>query len=131
MASDPGDLVLDPTCGFWHHRRGPLSSGAAAGLRLTPRRVALALARARIMGRAAIRFTCWPTHATGPNQGSRSPTAPPRRVRSLVQGNIRHGFVYERRATHSRLKSIANQRGGSMSSGDQWQAKAGAFARIP
>jgi len=56
--TDPGDLVLDPTCG----------SGTTAyvaeqwgrrWITIDTSRVALALARARIMG-ARYPFTCWP-----------------------------------------------------------------------
>ncbi len=59
MATDPGDLVLDPTCG----------SGTSAyvaeqwgrrWITIDTSRVALALARARIMG-ARYPWYCWPT----------------------------------------------------------------------
>ena len=63
MATDPGDLVLDPTCG----------SGTTAyvaeqwgrrWITIDTSRVALALARARIMG-ARYPTTCWQTAAKG------------------------------------------------------------------
>jgi len=63
MATDPGDLVLDPTCG----------SGTTAyvaeqwgrrWITIDTSRVALALARARIMG-ARYRITCSPTALRG------------------------------------------------------------------
>ena len=63
MTTDPGDLVLDPTCG----------SGTTAyvaeqwgrrWITIDTSRVALALARARIMG-AAIPTTCSPTARKG------------------------------------------------------------------
>ena len=67
MATDPGDLVLDPTCGS-----GTTASVAEQWGRrwitIDTSRVALALARARIMG-AAIRITCWLIPAKA-NQGS-------------------------------------------------------------
>ena len=48
MTTDPGDLVLDPTCGPARRRTWP-SSGGGGGSRSTPVRVALALARTRLM----------------------------------------------------------------------------------
>jgi hypothetical protein len=104
MATDPGDLVLDPTCG----------SGTTAyvaeqwgrrWITIDTSRVALALARARIMG---ARYPYYLLADSAARASSRKPKSPaPRRVRSPVHGNIRHGFVYER-VPHITLKSIAN-----------------------
>ena len=59
MATDPGDLVLDPTCGS-----GTTATVAEQWGRrwitIDTSRVSLALARARIMG-VAIPSTNWPT----------------------------------------------------------------------
>ena len=123
MTTDPGDLVLDPTCG----------SGTTAyvaeqwgrrWITIDTSRVALALARARIMGARypyylladseqgkrkewELRGTTGgnPNGSEGVNGGEETP--------SLQVGfqptynNIRHGFVYER-VPHITLKSIAN-----------------------
>jgi adenine-specific DNA-methyltransferase len=79
MASDPGDLILDPTCGSgttatvaeqWGRRWITIDSS----------RVALALARARIMARG-IRFICSPIPAMASSKKPKSPA--PHRVRSL------------------------------------------------
>jgi len=103
MTTDPGDLVLDPTCG----------SGTTATvseqwgrrwITIDTSRVALALARARIMG---ARYPYY--YLTDSREGQikeaeitfRAPSTQP------VNGNIRQGFVYER-VTHITLKSIAN-----------------------
>ena len=70
MTTDPGDLVLDPTCG----------SGTTAyvaeqwgrrWITIDTSRVALALARARIMG-ARYPYYLLADSPRGPDQGSRS-----------------------------------------------------------
>ncbi len=103
MTTDPGDLVLDPTCG----------SGTSAfvaeqwgrrWITIDTSRVALALARARIMG-ARYPYYLLADSPEGQTkeaelQGKVPSNAP-------THGNIRHGFVYER-VPHITLKSIAN-----------------------
>ena len=105
MATDPGDLVLDPTCG----------SGTTAyvaeqwgrrWITIDTSRVALALARSRVMG-ARYPYYLLTDSPEGRQKeaelthtltvGSDSPT----------RGDIRQGFVYER-VPHITLKSIAN-----------------------
>jgi adenine-specific DNA-methyltransferase len=103
MSSDPGDLVLDPTCG----------SGTAAvvaeqwgrrWITIDTSRVALALARARIMG-ARFPYNILADSRDGQLKeaelAGRSPSLQP------VHGTIRQGFVYER-VPHITLGSIAN-----------------------
>ena len=103
MTTDPGDLVLDPTCG----------SGTTAWvaeqwgrrwITIDTSRVALALARARIMG---ARYP-WYLLADSPEgqqkEGEITRKAP---SESPTGGDIRQGFVYER-VPHVTLKSIAN-----------------------
>ena len=103
MTTDPGDLVLDPTCG----------SGTTAyvaeqwgrrWITIDTSRVALALARARIMG---ARYP-WYLLADSP-EGQRKEAEITQRAPSEVPtgGDIRQGFVYER-VPHITLKSIAN-----------------------
>ena len=103
MSTDPGDLVLDPTCG----------SGTTAyvaeqwgrrWITIDTSRVALALARARIMG---ARYP-WYLLADSP-EGQRKEAEIARRAPSeaLTHGDIRQGFVYER-VPHITLKSIVN-----------------------
>ena len=103
MATDPGDLVLDPTCG----------SGTTAyvaeqwgrrWITIDTSRVALALARARIMGARYPYYLL----ADSP-EGQLKEAEVTRSVPSSKPtfGNIRHGFVYER-VPHITLKSIAN-----------------------
>ncbi len=103
MTTDPGDLVLDPTCG----------SGTTAfvaeqwgrrWITIDTSRVALALARARIMG-ARYPYYLLADSPEGQTkeaelQGKVPSNAP-------THGNIRHGFVYER-VPHVMLSSIAN-----------------------
>ena len=103
MATDAGDLVLDPTCG----------SGTTAAvaeqwgrrwITIDTSRVALALARARIMG-ARYPFYLLADSREGQLKEAeitaKAPSAQP------THGNVRHGFVYER-VPHITLKSIAN-----------------------
>ena len=103
MATDPGDLVLDPTCG----------SGTTAfcaeqwgrrWITIDTSRVALALARARIMG---ARYP-WYLLADS-SEGQHKEAEITRRAPSEAPtgDNIRQGFVYER-VPHITLKSIAN-----------------------
>ncbi|WP_245259172.1 site-specific DNA-methyltransferase [Salinarimonas rosea] len=103
MATDPGDLVLDPTCG----------SGTTAfvaeqwgrrWITIDTSRVALALARARIMGARYPYYLL----ADSP-EGRRKEAEVSGRVlpEHGTRGDVRQGFVYER-APHVTLKSIAN-----------------------
>lgn len=103
MATDPGDLVLDPTCG----------SGTTAyvseqwgrrWITIDTSRVALALARARIMGAR------YPYYLKADSPEGQRKEAEITRTEPSTQptyGNIRLGFVYER-VPHITLKSIAN-----------------------
>lgn len=97
MCTDPGDLVLDPTCGS-----GSTASVAEQWGRrwitIDTSRVALTLARQRMMS------TKFPYYIkTDSKQGRKLDGLPPEQS----AGDIRHGFVYER-APHVTLKSIAN-----------------------
>jgi adenine-specific DNA-methyltransferase len=103
MATDPGDLVLDPTCG----------SGTTAfvaeqwgrrWITVDTSRVALALARARVMG---ARFPYY--FLADSRDGQVKEAAITRTEPSTAQthGDIRHGFVYER-LPHIKLGQIAN-----------------------
>ncbi|MEY2150986.1 site-specific DNA-methyltransferase [Rhodanobacter sp. 115] len=103
MATDPGDLVLDPTCG----------SGTTAyvaeqwgrrWITLDTSRVALALARARIMG-ARYPFYLLADSREGQLKEAELHRSAP--SSAATRGNITHGFVYER-VPHIMLKSIAN-----------------------
>ena len=103
MATDPGDIVLDPTCGS-----GTTATVAEQWGRrwitIDTSRVALALARARLMG-ARYPWYFLSDSKEGRNQeqkvtGNVQPDKP-------TSGDIRQGFVYER-APHITLKSIAN-----------------------
>lgn len=103
MATDPGDLVLDPTCG----------SGTTAyvaeqwgrrWITIDTSRVALALARARIMGARYPYYLMADSpegQAKEAELNGRGPSTAP------TFNNIRLGFVYER-VPHITLKSIAN-----------------------
>ncbi|MBN2312049.1 MAG: site-specific DNA-methyltransferase [Candidatus Hydrogenedentes bacterium] len=103
MTTDPGDLVLDPTCG----------SGTTAyvaeqwgrrWITIDTSRVALALARARIMG---ARYPYYLLADSKEGQLKEAELAARAPSEAPTYGNIRHGFVYER-VPHITLKSIAN-----------------------
>jgi adenine-specific DNA-methyltransferase len=103
MCTDPGDLVVDPTCG----------SGTTAyvaeqwgrrWITIDTSRVALALARQRLMG-ARYPYFLLTDSAEGRAKESEllATPLPP----AEMTNDIRHGFVYER-VQHITLKSIAN-----------------------
>ena len=103
MATDPGDLVLDPTCG----------SGTTAyvaeqwgrrWITIDTSRVALALARARLMGARYPYYLLADSREGQLKEAEITRSAPSSQP---THGNIRHGFVYER-VPHITLKSIAN-----------------------
>jgi adenine-specific DNA-methyltransferase len=103
MSTDPGDLVFDPTCG----------SGTTAyvaeqwgrrWITIDTSRVALALARARIMGARYPFYLLGDSREGQLKEAEIMRTAPSSQP---VHGNIRHGFVYER-VPHVTLKSIVN-----------------------
>jgi adenine-specific DNA-methyltransferase len=103
MTTDPGDLVLDPTCG----------SGTTAyvaeewgrrWITIDTSRVALTLARARLMGSRYDYYLLTDSKEGASKEGEVTGKPP---VDRPFTNNIRHGFVYER-APHVTLKSIAN-----------------------
>jgi len=103
MTTDPGDLVLDPTCGAGTTAYVAEQWGRR-WITIDTSRVALALARARIMGAR------YPYHLlVDSREGQRKEAEVTRTAPSEapVHGNIRQGFVYER-VPHITLKSIAN-----------------------
>jgi len=102
MTTDPGDLVLDPTCG----------SGTTAyvaeqwgrrWITLDTSRVALALARARIMGARYPYYLLADSRDGQIKEAEVTRTVPSSKP---TRGNLRHGFVYER-VPHIMLSSIA------------------------
>jgi adenine-specific DNA-methyltransferase len=101
--TDPGDLVLDPTCGSattayvaeqWGRR----------WITIDTSRVALALARARIMG-ARYPYYLLADSPEGQKKEAQINRAMP--SETPTHNNIRLGFVYDR-VPHITLKSIAN-----------------------
>ena len=103
MATDPGDLVLDPTCGAGTTAYVAEQWGRR-WITIDTSRVALALARARIMGARYPYYTLSdsPEGQTKEAEISRrDPSEMP------TYGNIRHGFVYQR-VPHITLRDIAN-----------------------
>jgi adenine-specific DNA-methyltransferase len=103
MTTDPGDLVLDPTCGS-----GTTATVAEQWGRrwitIDTSRVALALARARIMGARYPYYLLADSRDGQQKEAEVTRTAPSTQP---VGENIRYGFVYER-VPHIMLKSIAN-----------------------
>ena len=103
MTTDPGDLVLDPTCG----------SGTTAyvaeqwgrrWITIDTSRVALALARARVMG---ARYPWYLLADSREGQLKEAEIAHKAPANAPTYNDIRQGFVYER-VPHITLKSIAN-----------------------
>ena len=117
MTTDPGDLVLDPTCGSGT----TATSGEQWGRRwitVDTSRVALALARARIMGARYPYYLLADSKDGQQKEAEVTRTAPSSQP---VRGNIRQGFVYER-VPHITLKSIANNAEIDVI-WEKWQAK--------
>jgi len=117
MVTDPGDLVLDPTCG----------SGTTAyvaeqwgrrWITIDTSRVALALARARIMG---ARYPYYLLADSRDGQLKEAEVIRSAPSSQPTRGDIRQGFVYER-VPHITLKSIANNAEIDVI-WEQWQAK--------
>ena len=103
MTTDPGDLVLDPTCG----------SGTTAyvaeqwgrrWITIDTSRVALALARARIMG---ARYPYYLLADSSEGQAKEEGITGKAASEAATFGRIRQGFVYER-VPHVTLRAIAN-----------------------
>jgi len=103
MTTDPGDLVLDPTCG----------SGTTAyvaeqwgrrWITIDTSRVAIALARSRLMG-ARYPYYLLADSPEGKAKEAEVTRSVPRST--PTHGSIRQGFVYDR-VPHITLKSIAN-----------------------
>ncbi len=103
LTTDPGDLVLDPTCG----------SGTTAyvaeqwgrrWITIDTSRVALALARARLMGARYPYYLLADSRDGQLKEAEITQTAP---SEAPTYNKINHGFVYER-VPHITLKSIAN-----------------------
>jgi adenine-specific DNA-methyltransferase len=103
MASDPGDLVIDPTCG----------SGTTAvvaeqwgrrWIMIDTSRVALALARARIMG-CRLPYYVMADSRDGQFKEAELTGSSPSSLKTY--NDIRQGFVYER-VPHVSLKSIVS-----------------------
>lgn len=103
MTTDPGDLVLDPTCG----------SGTTAyvaeqwgrrWITIDTSRVAVALARSRLMG-ARYPYYLLADSVDGQRKEGEITRTPPKST--LTHGSIRQGFVYDR-VPHIMLGSIAN-----------------------
>jgi adenine-specific DNA-methyltransferase len=117
MTTDPGDLVLDPTCGSG-------TTGYVAEqwgrrwITIDTSRVALALARARIMGARYPFYLLADSREGQIKEAEITCTAPSSQP---VHGDIRHGFVYER-VPHITLKSIANNAEIDVI-WEKWQAK--------
>jgi len=103
MCTDPGDLVLDPTCGSGTTAHVAEQWGRR-WITIDTSRVALALARQRLMGAS------YPYYLLADSQDGRKKESeasgqmlPP----AQTSNDIRQGFVYER-VQHITLKSIAN-----------------------
>src|SRR6266508_1398512 len=105
MSTDPGDLVLDPTCG----------SGTTAyvaeqwgrrWITIDTSRVALALARSRLMAAKYPWYLLADSEAGIRKDAELTGQAPPSPLPPTAN-DVRRGFVYER-VPHVTLRSIAN-----------------------
>jgi adenine-specific DNA-methyltransferase len=117
MTTDPGDLVLDPTCG----------SGTTAyvaeqwgrrWITIDTSRVALALARARIMG---ARYPYYLLADSPEGQAKEAEVTRSAVSTRATYGHLRHGFVYER-VPHITLGAIGRNAEIDVIH-EQWQPK--------
>jgi adenine-specific DNA-methyltransferase len=112
MSTDPGDLVLDPTCG----------SGTTAyvaeqwgrrWITIDTSRVAIALARTRLMAARFPYYLLADSYEGRKKERELNPLATPdeetegTEIEKSSAGDLKRGFVY-RRVPHVTLKSIAN-----------------------
>ena len=120
MTTDPSDLVLDPTCG----------SGTTAyvaeqwgrrWITIDTSRVALALARGRIMGARYPYYLLADSAAGMEKEAQLAPTSDAR----SASGDIRQGFVY-RRVPRITLKAIAN----NTEIDEIWEAHQGSLEQL-
>jgi adenine-specific DNA-methyltransferase len=103
MATDPGDLVLDPTCGSGTTAYVSEQLGRR-WITIDTSRVALALARSRVMG-AKYPFYLLADSRDGQIKEAEVTRSMP--SNQATHGNLRHGFVYDR-VPHITLKAIAD-----------------------
>ena len=103
MTTDPGDLVLDPTCGAGTTAYVAEQWGRR-WITIDTSRVALALARARIMGARYPYYILADSRDGQLKEAELSRRAP---SEMPTYGNVRQGFVYER-VPHITLRDIAN-----------------------
>tara|TARA_R110001592_G_scaffold361122_1_gene671017 strand:- start:2393 stop:5251 length:2859 start_codon:yes stop_codon:yes gene_type:complete len=106
MVTDPGDLVLDPTCG----------SGTTAyvaeqwgrrWITIDTSRVALTLARQRLMAARFPYYLLQDSPEGWEKENEKRPTGQRRARPARFSSEMAQGFVYER-APHITMKSIAN-----------------------
>jgi adenine-specific DNA-methyltransferase len=102
-ATQPGDLVLDPTCGSGTTAYVAESMGRR-WITIDTSRVALALARQRLMG---ARFLYYLLLDSNDGRALESELTGTQLPAAQTANDVRYGFVYER-AAHVTLGSIAN-----------------------
>jgi adenine-specific DNA-methyltransferase len=116
MTTDPGDLVLDPTCGSGS-TAVVAEQWARRWITIDTSRVALALARARIMGARYPYYLLSDSREGQVKEAEVTRSAPSNRP---THNSIRQGFVYER-VPHIQLSSIVKNAEIDEIS-DQWRA---------
>ena len=103
MTTDPGDLVLDPTCGSGTTAY-VAEQWARRWITIDTSRVALALARARVMGARYPYYLLADSRDGQIKEAALTGKVP---SEAPTYNDIRQGFVYER-VPHITLKSITN-----------------------
>ena len=103
MTTDPGDLVLDPTCGSGTTAYVTEQSGRC-WITIDTSRVALALAHTRLMG---ARYPYYLLADSAEGRKKEAELSGRTYAEKPTYGKVRQGFVYER-VPHITLKSIAN-----------------------
>jgi len=106
MSTDPGDLVLDPTCGSGTTAYVAEQCGRR-WITIDTSRVALALARTRLMAARYPYYLLADSPEGARREGEITCQVPSEELLRASQGDIKKGFVYKR-VPHVTLKSIAN-----------------------
>lgn len=105
MTTDPGDLVLDPTCGSGTTAHVAEQWGRR-WITIDTSRVALALARTRLMG-ARYPYYLLADSAEGVMKEAEITETIPKEPQQKAACDVKKGFVHKR-VPHITLKSIAN-----------------------
>jgi adenine-specific DNA-methyltransferase len=106
MTTDPGDLVLDPTCGYGTTAKVAEQWGRR-WITIDTSRVALALARTRLMAAKYPYYTLMDSLEGRQKEAEITGSTAALTSSAKAEGDLKKGFVYQR-VPHITVRSIAN-----------------------